>query len=258
MGILRRTAEVLSRRSRFRKRLPAEFGKRSIVVSAANQLSVYKPGRAGYDSILLRWAQELVSPGMTVWDVGANMGLFTFPAAARGARVRSFEPDAFNQDLLHASRSLNPDLDVRVIPAAASRVSGFATFNVSQRGRSANGLSHIEQGGDTGGVRQTYDVITVALDAMLEILDPPDLVKIDTEGAEVEVLEGAQRLLHDLRPNWIIEVAGANTEKIWTIMHAADYRCHDAGVPSFPLRESLANVFNALFIPAERDHSLAH
>lgn len=252
MNFLRSAVEKMARNSRFKKRLPRKFGGRSIMVSAANQLAVYKPGRSGFDSMLLDWVEDLVEPGMMVWDVGANMGLFTFPAAARGAHLVSFEPDPFNLELLNASRALNPDLDVQIVPAAAARQSGVALFNISRRGRSTNGLAHVEQSTQTGGVRQTYNVMTVTLDEVLQYMPSPDLVKIDTEGAEVEVIQGATDVLQSVRPKWIIEVQPNNADGLWDIMSSAGYRCYDAQIPGHPPRESLEGVFNALFVPDGR------
>jgi FkbM family methyltransferase len=225
------------------------------MVSAANQLAVYKPGQAGFDSMLLDWARNLVSPGMNVWDVGANMGLFTFPAAALGAHLVSFEPDPFNLELLHSSRAMNPDLDVQVVPAAAAKTAGLATFNVSNRGRSTNGLAHVEQSTQTGGVRHTYNVMTVTLDAMLQTMPRPDLIKIDTEGAEIEVIHGADTILREVRPSWIIEIQASNGSEIWNIMSSANYSCFDAELAGYPARDSVEGVYNALFVPEERKHS---
>lgn len=250
--VLRRAAELLARRSRFTKRLPAEFGARPVYVSGANQLAVFKFGGKGFDRMLLDWAIMLVKPGMQVWDVGANMGFFSFPAAARGAAVVGFEPDPFNQDLLHRTCALNRDLDVRVIPAAVAQSLAIASFNIAERGRSTNRLSHVAQGTQTGGIRQKYDVLTITLDWAMERLPAPALIKIDAEGAELEVLRGAARLLAEVQPAMIIEIEPENAAGVWSIMLAAGYVCFDGGAPGFPCCESLDGVWNALFVHADR------
>ena len=48
------------------------------------------------DPALFRWVEAYVKPGSVVWDVGANLGLFSFAAAARAGSdgaVVAFEPD---------------------------------------------------------------------------------------------------------------------------------------------------------------------
>lgn len=248
--MLRRLAEIASRRSRFTRRLPPEFGSRRICVSAANQLAIYKPGRAGLDPMLLDLAERFAAPGKTIWDVGANMGLFTFPAAARGARVVSFEPDPFNLDLLNASRGLNPDFDVTVVPAAVAEKIDIATFNIAERGRSTNRLSHAIQGTQTGGVRQTYQVLTINLDWALERLPPPDFVKCDAEGAEHLIAQGARRLIREVRAIWAIEVERENADQVWAEFQPEGYRIFDALQPDAPEQSTLKNVWNALLVPA--------
>lgn len=43
---------------------------------------------------------------------------------------------------------------------------------------------------------------------MLDVVQAPGLIKVDTEGAEVEIIAGTRKLLETVRPNWIIEVGG--------------------------------------------------
>lgn len=250
--MIRRAAELLARRTRFTKRLPDDFQGREICVSGANQLAVFKPGAAGLDPMLLDWARSLVRPGLRVWDIGANMGFFALPAAARGADVLAFEPDPFNQELLNRSRALNCDLALEVIPVAVAQSVGLASFNVVQRGRSANRLTHVAQGTQTGGIRQQTSVVTVSLDWMLERRSPPDMIKCDAEGAELEILLGAAATLRSCRPIWIVEIEHENAPQIEALMKAADYTLHDAGKRGFPRCESLKGVWNALFAPNER------
>ena len=62
----------------------------------------------------------------------------------------------------------------------------------------------------TGGFRGQVEVEGVSLDQLLARHQPPDLIKIDTEGAETLVLQGAEQLLRKHRPVIIVE-SGAET-----------------------------------------------
>jgi len=71
-----------------------------IFVTTDSQLKYLRPGIAGLDAELLRFTDANVSEGMTVWDIGANVGVFCFGAAARGAHVLAIEPDPRMASLL--------------------------------------------------------------------------------------------------------------------------------------------------------------
>jgi len=80
---VRTLAEHLSRGRVLKRRLPAEFGAAPIFVSPDAALCFWHKDLANCDPALLDAARELVQPGDVVWDVGANVGLFSFAAAAR-------------------------------------------------------------------------------------------------------------------------------------------------------------------------------
>ena len=99
----RHTAERFSRGIVLRRRLPRDFSRLPIVVSPEASLRYWLP-MSKADPMLYRMAKELVRTGDIVWDVGANVGLFSFSAAARGALVvLAIEPDAWLCGLIRRS-----------------------------------------------------------------------------------------------------------------------------------------------------------
>lgn len=136
-----------------------------------------------------------LSPSAPFWDVGAHCGFFTVIAASRGARVHAFEPMPENRHRLERAIAANALERVTVHPYAIGLASGQAILRASD---STSEWSLLGEGeGVTVGVR--------TLDEMLDVLGPPHVVKIDVEGAEVDVLRGAKRLLTDPAPTLLVE-----------------------------------------------------
>lgn len=226
---IRRLIELASRGKRFKRKLPSNFGSASIIVSPDAQLKYLKPGSEGLDRMLLATAAEYIRSGMTVWDIGANCGVFSVAAAALGASVVAFEPDSWLADLLERTRRLpeNANLDLSVVPVAISNKDGIAQFMIAERGRASNALEEAGGHSQMGGVRQKRMVPTLTLDTLCQTLVAPDFVKIDVEGAELLVLQGASALLRRL-PNLLVEVTANHAEQITHILKNAGYTLFDA------------------------------
>ena len=148
----------------------------------------------------------LLEPGMKVFDVGANAGFYTLASARRvapGGHVWAFEPLADNVCALRRHVALNGLTNVTVVQAAASDRSGVAGF-LEGANRSAGRLAD----------ESAYLVPTVSLDEFCGAhrLEPPDLVKIDVEGAEHRVLEGARHMLSKGRTVVLLALHGAEQE----------------------------------------------
>ncbi len=136
-----------------------------------------------------------VRPGAVVLDVGANVGsytlLFAMWAGATG-RVFAFEPAPEARDGLRMHVALN-GLEGRVEIVAAAAAASVGTARVRIDGASganalAAGLYHAAAG--------YIDVETTTIDAFCERhRTRPDVLKIDVEGAELDVLKGARRVL---------------------------------------------------------------
>lgn len=161
--------------------------------------------------------RELVRPNMTVWDIGANVGLFSFAAASLGARVVAVEADTWLANLIHQSVLLNK-LPVTVLSAAVSDRQGVSRLHLSDEGKASNSL-----GGDGS---STQTVITITLDWLLEHFPAPQVLKIDVEGMEYAVLSSARQVLHT-RPFIFCEVT-QHHEAIGKLLTEADYQFHAA------------------------------
>lgn len=227
---MRALAERATHRLVFKRRLPRSFGRVSIYVSTEGGLRYLFRRSEHFDPPLYAAALDHVTPGSTVWDVGANVGLFAFAAAsAAGAdgTVLAIEPDVYLATLLGRSAAGTNVSCARVdvLAAAVADNVGLAEFVVARRSRSTNYLLGFGTT-ETGGEREHHVVPTVTLDWLLKWLPPPDVVKIDVEGAERLVLAGAGRLL-DRQPVLLCEVAGENAPGVGALLRDAGYRIID-------------------------------
>ena len=142
----------------------------------------------------LRHFVKRLRPGMTVWDLGANVGLYTLPSAravGMAGRVFAFEPLARNLVYLNHHIALNALRNVTVCGVAV----GGATQRVRMAGGDSPAEFHIDP---DGGV----EVPAVALDdwRVRTACPLPDIVKIDVEGAEDAVLRGGAETFSRGRP----------------------------------------------------------
>ncbi len=198
----------------------------------------------------------LIRQGMTVYDVGANIGYLSVGFARlvgeRGLVV-AFEPLPENVRRLQASLAANGlEGRIRVAPVAVGQEQGEAPFLVHASGGMGKLAGTV---GREAEYRARLEVRVVALDGFLQAgsLPPPDWVKVDVEGGEGEVLAGAQNILRDVRPGWILELHGPEAARnAFRVLGAAGYRVHRAE-PRFAEVESAAGLDWKAYVVAVPD-----
>jgi FkbM family methyltransferase len=219
--MLRALAERLSRNVVLRRRLPRDLGGNFIYVTPESALNFWYPSLERADTgRLMDTVRRFVAPGSVAWDVGANVGLFSFSAAAKAGTVLAIEPDPWLAALLN--RSASAISNVRVLCAAASDTVDLGELNIAQRGRATNFMSGFGTS-QTGGVRNRQPAVTVTLDWLSEKFPVPDIIKIDVEAGERLVLEGARALFNRTRPHLVCEVASANSSWVTNFLLSLGY-----------------------------------
>lgn len=226
--MLRGTLERLSRGIVLKRKLIAEFGKKSIFVTPEAALRYW--GGGDYDPMLSKIILERIKTHDVVLDLGANVGLFSFGCAALGASVHAFEPDTFLVSLFRKSQRLNSDLDVNLYPAAVADKVGFTKLNIARRGRATNYLDVAAGSTQTGGVREVQIVPCYSVDWMVKTdeLPVPNFIKIDIEGAEELALKGMAKLLDTHKPTLLCEVRESNRQRITECLINYGYELYDA------------------------------
>lgn len=136
---------------------------------------------------------EVTGRGATVLDLGSNVGFYTLLAAelvGSSGRVYAFEPVQRNVEFLRRHITLNKLTNVTVIEAAICEQTGRRRFQFHE----SAAMGHLSDGGQT-------EVSTVTLDDFVFRWGAtPNSVKIDVEGAEFSVLQGAREMLSQHRP----------------------------------------------------------
>jgi FkbM family methyltransferase len=160
----------------------------------------------GFERSELEHASQLARFGTTAIDVGANVGLHTVVlACAVGAsgKVLAFEPEPSNLRRLSENVGRNRFTNVEIHPVALADRAGQSTLHLA-----SDGLYHSTGALYEGRVPgRDIPVATHTLDEVWEDAGFPTVsfVKIDTEGTELSVLMGAERLLAAQTPALLIE-----------------------------------------------------
>ncbi|MFI4862288.1 MAG: FkbM family methyltransferase [Phycisphaerales bacterium JB063] len=252
MSFLRTLAERLSRGRTFRRKIVVSGKACPIVVSPDAQLKYLKPGSGVFDQDLVRIAEQQLTADSVVWDIGANVGVFTFAAdsVAHRGTVISVEADIWLANILRRTARFKAyeGIDLRILPAAVSDQTGVAVFTVASRGRASNALEAAGGRSQMGGVREKQYVPTTTFDAMLASFPPPDFVKIDIEGAEVMAIRGGEKLLSEVRPVFYIEVGKSVSDTMLSTFRAARYAAFDP--EGRHLTDTCAS--NTFFVPEEK------
>ena len=236
--VLRRLAERVSRGVMFRRRLPKDLLGIRMWVTPSASLRYWFPSLERVDPRLLDTVRAVVTPGMCVWDVGANVGLFTFAAAAKAGRsgsVVAFEPTPSLAAMVRRTAATLPAgaAPVHVVEAAICGSSGVQELVQSSRSSSLNRLSGSRSGNEQS--RGSVTVETRTLDSMMDEGPWPDVVKLDVEGLEAAVLEGAGRVLREARPIILCETIPPQSIEVTSILTDNRYTILDGRKPFEPV-----------------------
>ena len=224
------------------------------------------------DELELALLPALVDPARAALDVGANVGSYTAALIQLARHVIAIEPHPRMARILRAF----PREQVSVHQVISSGTDGKAArlAVAVMDGREADTLAHVDDGSQAGETR-LFEVQTATLDAITKA-SPTGFVKVDVEGHEFAVLDGAARLLTEDRPIWLIESEARHSQgapfTLFERMEAASYHglfAHEGQmheVATFDLsmqdysklegyarRREADYVNNFIFVPRERE-----
>jgi FkbM family methyltransferase len=190
---------------------------RSIKAGIAAGLKFAAPGadpnfaRGSYEQPLQEVIAANLSAGDVFYDVGANVGFFSLIAARcvdPTGCVYAFEPVPCNAAAIKRNADLNNLENVHVFNEAVADRGGRADLNLAHH----LGGAVLAVSGEPPDMSGSMVVDVVALDDIVARrgLRPPTLLKIDVEGAELLVLQGAHQLIMAHRPKIVFEIDDAS------------------------------------------------
>jgi len=198
----------------------------------------YHLSRHPYEEGQWRFIARFLKPGMNFFDIGANQGFYTLLAAKQvgpQGRVFAFEPAPNECEKLKSNLSVNRFSNVVVEQAAVGSCDGYTEFWACLDGQGS--FSSCRPPGENLCKART-EVIRVPLIALDRYVRENqvtalDFIKIDVEGGERDVINGASNSLASLRPVLMCELTDIATRswgycaaEIYQLLVNYDYHCY--------------------------------
>ncbi|HUF66841.1 MAG TPA: FkbM family methyltransferase [Gemmatimonadaceae bacterium] len=186
--------------------------------------------------------QRYVQPGMTIVDVGANIGthcLYSGTRAGSTGHIVAFEPDPTTAELLLENLAENGLSNVEVHEICLSDTPGRVELFLNR------------DSAKTSIVRPSDSPIELdaqRLDAIIEPGTVIDLLKIDVEGADYKVLEGARHIFEAAPPAIVIIEVTEQGSEIWNFLRSFGYRMCAYDATDDELQELEQPTFNCYAI----------
>ncbi|MGC2181711.1 MAG: FkbM family methyltransferase [Terriglobales bacterium] len=211
-----------------------------------------------YEPPTVKVISDLLRPGMTFFDVGANVGQYTLLAIGLDCEVHSFEPaPAIFQFLSDNVKEMTKPAHIN--QCALSDSEDTATLYIAtpdNLGATSLSKQYCHSG-------ETFQIACTTIDNYMQKngIAKVDAIKIDVEGAESAVLRGAEKLLSGPHRPWIVieyeEAAqsrfGSSCAELTKFLTAHGYRLErvtDEGVIPYTPKEPDDYTFNILARPA--------
>ena len=161
-----------------------------------------------YEPALQKCLAASLGRGQVFYDIGAHIGFITLVGArlvGPEGRVFAFEADPLNASRISHHAELNSLSQIELVRSAVWSECTSLSFQRDSESSSGNRGS-VVGGSQTETLPNIVHVTATTVDAFaLEHL-PPAVIKIDVEGAEIEVMKGADRVLRESRPIVICEI----------------------------------------------------
>lgn len=180
-----------------------------------------------HETALVAWLAAHLKPGDVFYDVGAHIGYISLVAArlaGTGGNVFAFEPDPGNAARIRGHVQLNSLPQVEVVETAVWSECKTLLFQRASDSSSKN-TGAVAALGNGQGAAKTVMVEAMTLDRFAANHRLPNVVKVDVEGAEEDVLKGAEELFRTSKPTLICEIHNPRAaEGVATWLKALDYQ----------------------------------
>lgn len=192
---------------------------------------IHSDSLCDYEPDIRKTILKFTKPGMVAYDIGANVGIFSFLFASivgKDGVVYSFEPEENNYTCFESSLEKQEKKNILLDKRAVGRTRSTEKFD--RRGGAFSGRLI---GNGTYDITNNIKIVeTVSIDYVVEKegYRVPDILKIDVEGNEGMVLEGMKNILETYSPIMIIELhthLGESTEQVTSLLSYYGYTIYD-------------------------------
>lgn len=221
------TMPIHSQNDRYVRRI--DFDENELFIYADGDWRSFRSRAGAKEPETACWIRRVIKPGSVFYDIGACVGSYSLIASALGATVHAFEPSATNYQQLQKNIWLNRSTDLTAWPVAltsnttalriglSSLEAGAASHDVSDLGNKPDQRVALQ-----GNERVEQSAIGFTLDEFAATfhLPPPTDIKIDVDGGEVSVLEGARETIK-LARSVMVEVDSRSAVSVAAILLAS-------------------------------------
>jgi FkbM family methyltransferase len=196
----------------------------SLILSVPNSINRFRVDSfSSKEPETLEWIDS-ISQGSVLWDIGANIGLYScYAAKSRNCQVFAFEPSVFNLELLARNIFLNNLVNqIVIIPIPLSNSRKISTLNMTGTDWGGALSTFGETYGDDGKEMVKlfeFSSMGISLDEVSSLLNipQPDYIKMDVDGLEHMILSGGKDVLKkvlglsiEVNEDFAVQVDGVN------------------------------------------------
>jgi FkbM family methyltransferase len=206
-----------------------------------------------HEVVIFDYFKDKLKEDSIVYDIGANIGVHTISASqivSNRGKIVCFEPDNSNLELLKENIRFNQKEAVcTVVNSAVGNCVGKVNFQLDLVSSATGTLSSVREISlqhewtDTKPMEVTVDCVTIDSMVFENKLEPPNVVKIDVEGAEAIVLEGMQQTISKYHPDIVID---GITEDSFSLLIEHGYNIFDMTENMQPIEQFSNRNFTIL------------
>jgi FkbM family methyltransferase len=195
----------------------------------------------------LEWIDSF-NPGDVMWDIGANVGVYSLYAALRPIQVLAFEPSAFNYFILMKNIHVN-EMDQRISALCLpfSNSNELASFNMNYL--EVGDSFHQIGGFDSTGAQLRQAVLTLTIDDFVRNFKPPfpTHIKIDVDGVESLIIQGGMKTISDPRMKSLLIEIDENEPKDANIVKMLKFAGLEIKSRKNAMHDGSSTMWNCVF-----------
>jgi FkbM family methyltransferase len=247
------------------RQIKVKLKKDHLIIIDPNSATHKAPLYCGtYDDNIIYRFSGLFQPGWIIFDIGASIGYWTIPflkkiKELKSGSVFSFEPLPKNHEILKRNLQINGLHDIaNILNYAVGNFVGTIPIHATEAGETGNAYIGEKVINDISHTFQS-NVEILTLDSLSQKFERCDFIKMDIEGAEYFVIDGAQKFIDEFRPiifgefnSKFLDNFGYSIVDIANILKSKGYLAFFEGSEKFEIVEPKHKMEDILFVPKEK------